>query len=89
MPHVNKKPLERKQTFVDTPFSHPSKKLEQKKTYAAKPLAFSLGFLFQRNQKHYSNLTPKIMKMFDQIFKTAPQYNNLKCKKAEHLMNSS
>ena len=30
---------------------------------AAKPLAFSLHFLFWRDQNHYSNLTSKIMKM--------------------------
>ena len=29
------------------------------KIHAAKPLAFSLPFLFRRNQKHYSKLTSK------------------------------
>ena len=32
-----------------------------KKIHAAKPLAFSLHLLFQRDQNHYSNLTSKIM----------------------------
>ena len=57
MPHVNKKPLSRNQIFVQTPFSHSTLKLERKKIHAAKPLAFSLHFLFRRDQNHYSNLT--------------------------------
>ena len=32
-------------------------KIRAKKNYAAKPLAFSLLFLFRRDQSHYSNLT--------------------------------
>ena len=40
-----------------------------KKIHAAKPLAFSLHFLFRRDQNHHSNLTSKIMKMCEQIFK--------------------
>ena len=44
-------------------------KIRAKKIHAAKPLAFSLHFLFWRNQNHYSNLTSKIMKMCDQILK--------------------
>ena len=39
------------------------------KFHAAKPLAFSLHFLFRRDQNHYSNLTSKIMKMCEQIIK--------------------
>ena len=38
-------------------------KFGTKKFHAAKPLAFSLHFLFRRDQNHYSNLTSKIMKM--------------------------
>ena len=60
-------------------------KIRAKKIHAAKPLAFSLHFLFRRDQNHYSNLTSKIMKMSEQILKkkTAPQYNSnsLNCKK--------
>ena len=74
LPHVNKKPQARKQIFLQTPFSH-----------ASKPLAFSLHFLFRRDQNQHSNLTSKIMKMCEQIFKkkTAHQYNSnsLNCKK--------
>ena len=58
------------------------------KFHAAKPLAFSLHFLFRRDQNHHSNLTSKIMKMCKQILKkkkTAPQYNSnsLNCKKTK------
>ena len=42
-------------------------KIRAKKFHAAKPLAFSLHFLFRRDQSHYSNLTSKIMKMCEQI----------------------
>ena len=62
-------------------------KIRAKRIHAAKPLAFSLHFLFRRDQKHYSNLTSKIMKMCEQILKkkTAPQYNSnsLNCKKTK------
>ena len=44
-------------------------KFRAKKFYAAKPLAFSLHFLFRRDQNHYSNLSSKIMKMCEQILK--------------------
>ena len=91
LPHVNKKPLARKRIFVQTPFSHYFK-FRAKKIHAAKPLAFSLHFLFRRDQNHYSNLTSKIMKMCEQILKkkTAPQYNSnsLNCKKLEKANNS-
>ena len=44
-------------------------KIRAKKTHAAKPLAFSLRFLFRRDQNHHSNLASKIMKMCEQILK--------------------
>ena len=44
-------------------------KIRAKKIHAAKPLAFPLHFLFRRDQNHHSNLTSKIMKMCEQIFK--------------------
>ena len=44
-------------------------KFRAKKIHAAKPLAFSLHFLFRRDQNHHSNLTSKIMKMCEQILK--------------------
>ena len=53
LPHVNKKPLARKQFFVQTLFSHSAL------NHATKSLAFSLHFLFRRDQNHYSNLTSK------------------------------
>ena len=69
LPHVDKKPLARKRNFVQTPFLNSTFKLERKKIHAAKPLAFSLHFLFRRDQNHHSNLTSKIMKMCEQILK--------------------
>ena len=58
-------------------------KIRAKKFHAAKPLAFSLHFLFRRDQNHYSNLTSKIMKMCEQILKdsTPMNSNSLNCKK--------
>ena len=47
LPHVNKKQLPRNRIFVQTPFSQSTLKLERKKIHAAKPLAFSLHFLFR------------------------------------------
>ena len=44
-------------------------KIKVKKFHAAKPLAFSLPFLFRRDQNHYSKLTSEIMKMCEQILK--------------------
>ena len=76
-----KKPLPIKRIFVQTPYYF---KIRAKKFHAAKPLAFSLHFLFRREQNHYSNLTSKIMKLREQNpKKTAPQYNSnsLNCKK--------
>ena len=43
--------------------------IRAKKIHAAKPLTFSLHFLFRCDQNHYSNLTSKIMKMCEQISK--------------------
>ena len=37
-------------------------KIRAKKIHAAKPIAFSLHFLFRRDQNYYSNLTSKIIK---------------------------
>ena len=69
LPHVNKNRIAIKRIFVQKPFSHSTLQLEQKRIHAAKPLAFSLHFLFRRDQNHYSNLTSKIMKMCEQILK--------------------
>ena len=80
LPHVNKISLSRKRISVQRPFS---RYFHAAKFHAAKLLAFSLHFLFRRDQNHYSNLTSNIMKMCGQILKkTAPHYNSnsLNCK---------
>ena len=51
--------------------------IREKKINAAKPLAFSLHFLFWRDQNHYSNLTSKIMKMCKQILKKRQRPNTI------------
>ena len=50
-------------------------KIRAKKFHAAKPLVFSLHFLFLRDQNQYSNLTSKVMKMCEQIFKKRQRPN--------------
>ena len=52
-------------------------KIRAKKFHAAKPLAFSLHFLFRRDQNHYSNLTSKIMKMCEQTLKKRQRPNTI------------
>ena len=52
-------------------------KNQAKKFHAAKPLAFSLHFLFRRDQNHYSNLIAKIMKMCEQILKKRQRPNTI------------
>ena len=71
LPHVNKKPL-----ASNTVFSLYFK-FRAKKFHAAKPPAFSLHFLFRRDQNHYSNLTSKIMKMCEQILKKRQRPNTI------------
>ena len=77
-----------KANFCSNPVFSLYFKFRAKKIHAAKPLAFSLHFLFRRDQNHYSNLTSKIMKMCEQILKkkTAPIYNSnsLNCKKVKN-----
>ena len=68
LPHVNKKPLARKQNCVQTPFSYSTLKLEQKIS-RNKTTQFWLHFMFRRDQNHYSNLASNIMKTCDQILK--------------------
>ena len=53
-------------------------KFRAKKFHGAKPLSFSLHFLFRRDQNHYSNLTSKIMKMCEQILKHSRKKNDSK-----------
>ena len=64
-----KKPLARKRIFVQIPFSHSTLNLERKNFTPQKTIAFSLHFLFRRDQNHYTNLISKIMKMCEQILK--------------------
>ena len=52
-------------------------KTRVKKFHAAIPLAFSLHFLFRRDQNHHSNLTSKIMKMCEQILKKRQRPNTI------------
>ena len=52
-------------------------KIRAKKFHAAKPLAFSVHFQFQRDQNHYSNLTSKIMKICEQILKKRQRPNTI------------
>ena len=85
LPHVNKKTTTDKANFCSNTVFSLYFKIRAIKFHAAKSLAFSLHFLFRRDQNHCSNLTSKIMKMCEQILKkkTAPQYNSnsLNCKK--------
>ena len=69
MPHVNKKTTTEKPNFCSNTVVSLYFKIRAKKIHAAKPLAFSLHFLFRRDQNHYSKLTSKIMKMCEQILK--------------------
>ena len=62
LPHVNKKTTSEKANFCSNTVFSLYFKFRAKKLHAAKPLAFSLHFLFKRDQNHYSNLTSKIMK---------------------------
>ena len=87
LPHVNKKTTSEKPNFCSNTVFLLYFKIRVKKIHAAKALAFSLHFLFRRDQNHHSNLTSKIMKMCEQILKkkTAPQYNSnsLNCKNSK------
>ena len=76
MPHVNKKPLARNRIFVQNTIFALYFKIRAKKIHAAKPLAFSLHFLFRRDQNHYSNLTSKIMKMCERLATLKKLRNN-------------
>ena len=49
-------------------------KIRAKKFHAAKPLAFSLHFMFRHVQNRYSKFTSKIMKMCEQMLKRQRPY---------------
>ena len=69
LPLENKKAASEKAIFCSNTVFSLYFKFRAKKIHAAKPLAFSLHFLFRRDQNHYSNLTSKIMNMCEQILK--------------------
>ena len=77
LPHVNKKTITEKPNFCSNTVFSLFFKIRAKKFHAAKPLAFSLHFLFRRDQNHYSNLTSKIMKMCEQILKKIQRPNTI------------
>ena len=76
LPHVNKNHYRETEFLFNTVFSLYFK-IRAKKIHAAKPLAFSLHFLFRRDQNHHSNLTSKIMKMCEQILKKRQRPNTI------------
>ena len=80
-----------KANFCSNPVFSLYFKFRVKTLHAAKPLAFSLHFLFRRDQNHYSILPSKIMKMYEQILKNSAQYNSnsLNCKKNEEKADNS
>ena len=59
LPHVNKKTTSEKAKFCSNTVISFYFKFRAKKFYAAKPLAFSLHFLFRPDQNHYTNFTSK------------------------------
>ena len=84
LPHVNKKIIHKnhhkkieKPNFCSNTVFLLYFKIRAKKIHAAKPLAFSLHFLFRCDQNHYSNLTSKIMKMCEQILKKRQRPNTI------------
>ena len=77
LPHVNKKITTEKPNFCSNTVFSLYFRIRAKKIHAAKALAFSLHFLFRRDQNHYSNLTSKIMKMCEQILKKRQRPNTI------------
>ena len=53
LPHVNKKTISEKANFCSNTIFSLYFKIRAKKFHTAKPLAFSLYFLFRRDQNHY------------------------------------
>ena len=64
-----------KAKFCSNPVFSLYLKFSANKFHAAKSLAFSLHFLFRRDQNPYSYLTSKIMKMCEQILKKRQRHN--------------
>ena len=87
LPHVNKKTTSEKANFCSNTGFSLYFKFRAKKFHAAKPLAFSLHFLFRRDQNHYSNLTSKIVKMCEQILKKNIAGRIPETTRSENLLN--
>ena len=62
--------------FCSNTFFSLNFKFRGKKIHAAKPLAFSLHFLFRSDENHYSNSTSKIMKMCEDLRKKHSRNNS-------------
>ena len=77
LPHVNKKTTSKRAKFCSNATFSLGFEIRAKQLHGAKPLAFSLHFMFRRDQNHYSNLTPKIMKMCEQILKKRQRPNTI------------
>ena len=77
LPQVNKKITSEKANFCSNTVFSLYFKIRVKKFQAAKPLAFSLHFLFRRDQNHHYNFTSKIMKMCEQILKKRQRPNTI------------
>ena len=77
LPHVNKETTSEKANFCLNSVFLLYFKIRARKFHAAKPLAFSLHFLFRRDHNHYSNLTSKIIKMCEQILKKRQRPNTI------------
>ena len=73
---VQKTTTEKPNFYSNTVFSLYFK-IRVKNIHDAKLLAFSLRFLFRRDQNHHYNLTSKIMKMCEQIFKKRQRHNTI------------
>ena len=73
--HVNKKTTCEKVNFCSNTVFSLYLKLRANKFHAAKPLVFSLHFLFRHDQNNFSNLTSKNMKKCEQIFKKRQRSN--------------
>ena len=68
MPQCEQKPTSEKANFCASTVLSLYFKIRAEKFHDAKVLAFSLRFLFRRDQNHYSDLTSKITKMCDFLF---------------------
>ena len=77
LPHVNNKTTSEKANFCSITVFSLYFKIRVKKIHVANPLAFSLHFLFRRDQNRYSNLTSKVMKMCKQILKKEQRPNTI------------